>query len=186
MVSIDPCDSFSCSSSRVRTRLSAEQRRRDQPEVAGLLAHARRPRPRARRRCSRRWRATSACRKTTFSSAKIDDEADVAREHRRRLGRRARPERQHRLEARSPPRQRQADRQAVEGDQEADQRVDQRVDRGDARRPERQQHVDGRQQHQAQLHVRQGLAPGGAAPLGGAHAGRDLVREQRRSGASPW
>ena len=41
MVWIDPCDSFSSSSSRVRTRLSADKRRRDEAEVARLLAHRR-------------------------------------------------------------------------------------------------------------------------------------------------
>ncbi len=68
MVWIDPWDSFSCSSSRLRTRLSedsAVEIRRNSRASSRIAATS----PSRRLRRSRRWRATSACRKTTFSSA---------------------------------------------------------------------------------------------------------------------
>ncbi len=68
MVWIDPWDSFSCSSSRLRTRLSddsAVEIRRNSRASSRIASTS----PSSRLRRSRRWRATSAWRKTTFSSA---------------------------------------------------------------------------------------------------------------------
>ena len=68
MVSMEPCESFSSSSARVRRRLSApkagEMRRKSR-------ASSRMDRTSAssRLRCSRRWRATSACRNATLRTA---------------------------------------------------------------------------------------------------------------------
>ena len=68
MVSIDPCDSFSSSSARVRTGCSLpsaeEMRRKSRASSRMEVTSASR-----QRRRSRRWRATSACRKATFSTA---------------------------------------------------------------------------------------------------------------------
>ncbi len=70
MVSIEPCEIFSSSSARVRTRLSDESaveiRRKSRASWRiDTISSSR------RRRRSRRWRATSACRNTTLSEAKI-------------------------------------------------------------------------------------------------------------------
>ncbi len=70
MVSIDPCEIFSSSSARVRTRFSGDSaveiRRKSRASwrIETISSSS-------RRRRSRRWRATSACRNTTLSSANI-------------------------------------------------------------------------------------------------------------------
>ena len=145
------------------------QRRGDEAEVARLLAHRRHlalEAPPALAPLARHL----GVEKHHVQEREDGDEDDVPWKGRRRLGRGAGTEREHRLEADRRRRQRQPDPQPVEGDEEADHRVDERIDRrGDAAR-ERQQQVDGRQEQQPQLRVGDRLAAGGAAPLGGADA----------------